>query len=177
MLRREAKSGDCINIIWADEAQMHVNSFDAQYLAQCRSHLGCMVYIAHGLPDFYAALKGETGKQQTHALLANFTHTILQAVDTETAEWAARKLGKRRETLFGGSSSPTGDICDDLFGQNRFTGSFSEHYENIVQENAFMSGHRTGGRENGLACDAIVIKSGLPFSSGENWMHRTFLQE
>ena len=177
VLRREAKPSDCINVIWADEAQQHVNSFDAQYLAQCRSHLGCMVYIAHGLPDFYAALKGETGKQQTHALLANFTHTILHAVDTETAEWASRKLGKRRETLFGGSSAPTGDICDDLFGQSRLTGSFSEHYENIVQENVFMNGLRTGGKANGLACDAIVIKSGLPFSTGENWIHRTFLQE
>ena len=101
----------------------------------------------------------------------------MHAVDAETVDWAVKKLGKRRETLFGGSSAPTGDICDELFGQSRFSGSFSEQYENIVQENVFMSGHRTGGRENGLACDAIVIKSGLPFSAGENWMHRTFLQE
>lgn len=79
--------------------------------------------------------------------------------------------------MFGGSSAPTGDICDDLFGQSRLTGSFSEHYENIVQENVFMNGLRTGGKANGLACDAIVIKSGLPFSTGENWIHRTFLQE
>ncbi len=177
VLRREAKPGDCINVIWADEAQQHVNSFDAQYLAQCRSHLGAMIYIAHGLPDFYTALKGETGKQQTHALLANFTHTILHAVDAETAEWAARKLGRRRETFFGGSSAPVEDTYDQLLGRNGFTGSFSEQYENVVQENVFMNGLRTGGRANGCLCDAIVIKSGEPFSSGENWLLRTFSQE
>ena len=177
VLRREAQPTDCINVIWADEAQQFVNSYDAHYLAQCRSHLGCMVFLSQSLPGYYAALKGESGKHKTQSLLANFTHTILHAVDAETAEWAARKLGKRRESLFGGSSAPTGDVFDDLFGRNHFTGSFSEHYENVVQENVFMNGLRTGGKANGLACDAIVIKSGEPFSSGENWVRRTFLQE
>ncbi len=37
--------------------------------------------------------------------------------------------------------------------------------------------HPTGGPANGLVCEALVIKSGEPFSSGENGMHRTFFQE
>jgi len=176
VLRREAKPSDCINVIWADEAQQFVNSYDAHYIAQCRSHRGCMVFLSQSLPGYYAALKGESGKHQTQSLLANFTHTILHAVDAETAEWAGRKLGKRRETFFGGSSTPPEGIFEELIGNRRFSGSFSEHYENVVQENVFMNGLRTGGKANGNVCDAIVIKSGEPFSSGENWLFRTFSQ-
>ncbi len=176
VLRREANPTDCINVIWADEAQQFVNSFDAHYIAQCRSHLGCMVFLSQSLPGYYAALKGESGEHQTQSLLANFTHTIVHACDSESAAWAAKKLGKRMETFFGGSSAPPEGFFEELMRKNRLTGSFSEQYEQVVQDNVFMNGLRTGGKSNGYECDAIIIKSGEPFSTGENWLFRTFSQ-
>ncbi len=46
ILRRRAEPGDNVVVIWADEYAQFANSYDAQYLSQCRSHLGC-----HGRSD------------------------------------------------------------------------------------------------------------------------------
>jgi hypothetical protein len=177
VLRRKATADDAFNVIWVDEAQQLVTSYDAHYIAQCRSHLGCLVFLSQSLPGYYANFGGEAREHRAQALLANFTHTILHAVDPVTAEWAAKKLGQRRETMFGGSSGPGGDVFDDLFGQPKLTGSFSEQYAPVLQENVLINGLRTGGIANDLACDAIVIRSGEAFSNGENWLRCTFLQE
>lgn len=176
VLRRDASDTDCINVIWADEAHQGINSFDATYLAQCRSHLGCMIFLSQSLPGYNAALKGESGKQEALSLLANFGTTVVHVVDPETADWAADKLGKRLETFFSGSMAPAEDVFDDLFGRHRMTGSFSTHYEHTLQPRAFLHGLRTGGNANGRMVDAYVIRSGEPFSSGENYVFATFKQ-
>jgi hypothetical protein len=36
VLRREVNPGDCVNVIWGDEFHGIINSFDAQYIAECR---------------------------------------------------------------------------------------------------------------------------------------------
>eukprot|EP00456_Euglypha_rotunda_P044376 TRINITY_DN34_c0_g1_i11.p1 TRINITY_DN34_c0_g1~~TRINITY_DN34_c0_g1_i11.p1 ORF type:complete len:429 (+),score=70.53 TRINITY_DN34_c0_g1_i11:1018-2304(+) len=176
VLRRDATESDCINVIWCDEAHQGVNSFDPTYLAQCRSHLGCMVFLSQSLPGYHAALKGESGKQEALSLLANFGTTVVHVVDPETADWAADKLGKRLETFFSGSMAPAEDVFDELFGRNRMTGSFSTHYEYTLQPREFLHGLRTGGAANGRMVDAYVIRSGEPFSSGENFVFATFKQ-
>ena len=55
-------------------------------------------------------------------------------------------------------------------GAGQFSGSFNSHYEYVLQPNVFMNGLRTGGKVNGLMCDAIVIRSGEPFYSGDNFV-------
>ncbi len=52
ILRRHAKPGDPVIIIHADEAQEMVSSFDASFLAKCRSHLGCMIYLTQSLHSY-----------------------------------------------------------------------------------------------------------------------------
>jgi len=177
VLRREANAGDPFNVIWCDEAQQFVNSFDSHYLAQCRSHRGCMVYLTQSLHSIYSALKGEHGKHQTQALLANFKTRIFHALgDHETAEWASRLLGQRLETFTSGSMQPAQDIFDDLIGRSQFTGSFSTKYEPVLQTAVFLNGLRTGGAKNGFVCDAIVMRSGEPFTNGENFLSVAFSQ-
>lgn len=176
VLRRDAKASDGLVCIWCDEAHLFVNSFDPTYLAQCRSHLGCMVYLSQSLPGYYTSFKGDVAEHEAQSLLANFSYTILHTVDPETAEWAAKKLGRRREALFGGSMTPSSDHFEELFGQQRMTGSFSEHYEYVLQPNTFMYGLRTGGARNGGLVDGYVIRSGEPFSTGENYLRTTFKQ-
>lgn len=176
-LRRAAKPDDPINVIWCDEAQQFVNSHDSRYLAQCRSHLGCMVYLTQSLHSYYAALHGQAGKHQADALLTNFHHKLFHAVgDVQTAEWASGLIGKSLQTFVGGSMAPVADIWDELVGKSQYTGNFSQHYELILQNNMFLNGLRTGGFANGLMCDAIVIRSGEPFAWGGNYLRVAFSQ-
>lgn len=177
VLRREAKPDDAFHVIWCDEAQQFANSFDSAYLAQCRSHLGCVVFLTQSLHSYLSAMKGDRGVYQAKALLGNFGHHILHALgDFESAEWASEKVGKRLETMIGGSMPAADSLLDELIGRTRFTGSFSTQYEPILQPNVFMNGLRTGGRRNGYVCDAIVMKSGEPFRCGENFLQVAFSQ-
>jgi type IV secretory pathway TraG/TraD family ATPase VirD4 len=176
-LRRDARAGDAINVIWCDEAQQFVNSHDSQYLAQCRSHLGCMVFLTQSLHSYYATLHGESGRHQADALLANAGHKVLHALgDVQTAEWASGLIGKSLQTFTGGSMAPVMDVWEELAGKSQYTGNFSQHYELILQNNVFLNGLRTGGLANGLMCDAIVIRSGEPFRWGGNYLRVAFSQ-
>ena len=71
---------------------------------------------------------------------------------------------------------PVRDIYDELMGHQQFSGSFSTHWEPAIQPSVFMNGLRTGGKRNKYLCEAVLIKSGEPFSSGLNYMHTTFSQ-
>lgn len=176
-LRRQAGPNSAINVIWVDEAWQFSNGFDPHYLAQCRSHRGCMVYLTQSKPGFYAAFKGESGRHQVDALLAAFTHKIFHALgDVETAEWAGSLVGRSLQTFVGGSTQPEGDMFDSLFGRSGSSGNFSEQYEQILQNNAFLTGLRTGGPENGFLADAILVRTGMPFSNGASFLYCTFNQ-
>jgi hypothetical protein len=69
-------------------------------------------------------------------------------------------------------------LYDELLGNGTgFHGSFSETYEQVLQDQAFMSGLRTGGPDNGFLADAWVLKSGEPFADGRNHLFATFNQK
>ena len=177
VLKRVAHEQSNVVTIHADETQQVVNSFDAHYIAQCRSHRGCMVYLTQSLHAYYAALPGDAGRHQADSLLTNFHTKLLHALgDIETANWASSLIGKSLQTFTGGSMSPREGLYDDLMGPGQYTGNFSQHYESILQANAFMHGLRTGGAANGFACDCFVIRSGEPFANGENWLATSFDQ-
>ncbi len=179
VLRRHAKPGDRIIVQWIDEFQNHACSMDSRYLAESRSHLGCQVVLTQSLHAFYAALKGgKTGEHQADALLTNYgTKCFCALGDAKTAEFAASLVGKTLQTFIGGSMAPMENLYDELIGRSKYTGSFSQHYENVLQANAFMSGLRTGGANNGYTVDAIVIRSGETFSTGSNWLRVAFGQK
>jgi hypothetical protein len=162
VLRRHAKPGDRVIGQWIDEFQNHAFSGDTRYLAECRSHFGCQVVLTQSLHAFYAAIKGgRSGEHLADALLTNYgTKCFCALGDAKTAEYASSLVGKSLQTFIGGSMAPQADLYDELMGRSKFTGTFSEHYENILQPNAFMTGLRTGGAENGYVVDAMVIRSG-----------------
>jgi len=176
VLRRQPTPDDYINVIFLDEFQQSVNEFDAHYLALCRSYMGCMICLTQSLHSVYAALRGDSGDHKADALLTNFQTKIFHAVgDEKTAEYASSLIGKSLQTFIGGSMSPEEDIFSTLMGRSHFTGSFSQHYEAILQANLFMNGLRTGG-PSGYVCDAIVIRSGERFAHGANWLKVSFSQ-
>jgi hypothetical protein len=174
VLRRHVTPGDRIIVQWIDEFQNHAFSGDSRYLAECRSHLGCQVVLTQSLHAFYAAIKGgHSGEHLADALLTNYgTKCFCALGDAKTAEYASSLVGKSLQTFIGGSMAPQTDLFDELMGRSKFTGNFSEHYENVLQTNAFMSGLRTGGAENGYVVDAIVIRSGetrIELAAGGVW--------
>ena len=177
VLRRIADDASNCVTIWADEAQQFVNSFDAHFIAQCRSHRGCMVYLTQSLHAYYAAMPGEAGRHQADSLLTNFHTKLFHALgDLETANWASGLVGKSLQTFTGGSVAPSESVYGELMGTSRYSGNFSQHFESTLQSNEFMHRLRTGGAANGFICDCFVIRSGEPFSTGENWTQASFDQ-
>jgi hypothetical protein len=177
ILKRKATEASPFCVIWCDEAHQTVTSYDSSFIAQCRSHKGCLLYLTQSVSSFYSAMKGETGRHQADALLANFSHAIVHACDPVTAKWASAKLGREKEILCSGGFSPQADrtIYDELFGQNNYHGNFSEHYEQPLQDQEWMVG-RTGGPGNGFVADAIVVRSGEPFADGKSYLRVVFSQ-
>jgi hypothetical protein len=185
ILQRQAAADSPFCVIWADEAHQFVTGSsglsDASYIAQCRSHRGCLVYLTQSVASVYAAMRGAAGKHQADALLANFSHCVVHASDPTTAHWCASKLGRRREVFVSCTPSPPRDrngpsLWDELMGNAGAQCSVSEHYENVLQEQAFMIG-RTGGPANDYLCDAVILKSGEPFADGNNHLFTTFSQK
>lgn len=176
VLRRHAQPGDAINVIWCDEYHQYCNSYDAHYLAQSRSHLGAMVVLTQSVHGLFSALKGEAGKAQANMLLSNFHTKIAHALgDSDSANFFQNLIGRDRTTFIGGSTASAKDPWHAVTDGGGITGSFSEQVTNVVEAREFTSGLRTGGPPD-FACDAIVVRSGQPFSTGNNWLRVTFSQ-
>lgn len=173
-------SGPDTNVVavWADEAQTTVTSFDQHFLAQCRSHHGCMVYLSQSLPGYISAIGGEHAKSSVESLMAGFSTKVFHALgDLETAQMASALVGRSLQTFTGGSMTPSEGVYDDLMGQSRYSGNFSQSFESTLQINAFLHGLRTGGAANNFLCDAYVLRSGEPFANGENHLLTSFSQK
>lgn len=178
ILRRHTMHGANPIIIWNDEYQRLVNQFDATFLAECRSHRGAMVVLTQSIHSFYSSMGGQQGKHQADALLTNFACAkVFHALgDDQTAAYASSLVGRSLQTFVGTSMQPIDNAWDELMGQSRVTTSTSEHYEQVLQNNVFLNRLRTGGKENGFVCDAIVIRSGEPFADGSNAVFVEFSQ-
>jgi type IV secretory pathway TraG/TraD family ATPase VirD4 len=177
LLRRDAAPTDYFNVLFCDEAQQFVNSPDSEYLAQCRSHRGCMIFLTQSKHAYYAAMGGERGKHKVDALLANFNTKIATALaDFETAQWLSNLVGRDLQMRFSGSSNPQGDMWDTLMGRSTTSTSFSMQMDHALEPNVFMHGMRTGSAINQYMVDGVVIKTAEPFASGHNWMFTSFSQ-
>lgn len=176
ILRRKASPGDCVVTIWSDEFQQFCNSHDPHFLAQSRSHLGCMVALTQSLPGILAKMKGKTGAQEALSLLSNFTTKIFHACDAQTAQYASELIGRKLQMFNGASMPPEEDLFSALIGKTKFSGSFNSQFEYELQPSDFLS-LRTGGQAADCKVDAVVFKSGEPFASGANWRYATFSQK
>lgn len=165
ILWRKFTPGDGPHYLWLDEYQQYINSFDAFYLAQSRSHGGGMVCLTQSIESLYAAMQGERGHHLVNALLGNFGTKIFHGADVATASWGQSLAGKEMRAFVGGSTASDEDWFSALFGQQKSQSSYSTHYEHVLQLADFF-GLRTGGRLQDYTCDSIVIKSGEPFSDG-----------
>jgi hypothetical protein len=164
--------------IWADEAGKIVNSNDSFYLTESRKFGGATVFLAQSMQSFHAALSGERGKSQAELLLGCFSTKILHAIgDPGTAEWASNLLGK--EVTIRHGSSISGDehsTGSEIMGKAGMSFSTSEHVEPVLEPREFMHGLRTGGKNNGYIADAIILRTGERFSTGNSYLRCEFSQ-
>lgn len=179
ILRRKAVHNSPITILWLDEFQHHVNSEDAKFLCECRSHHGGMIVLTQSLHNFYSELGGKSGEHYANALLTNFGHKIAHSCgDDQTAGYFAALIGNKMRTDIGGSMSPGTNLYDEVMGgQSKFSGSFSSTMALELEHNEFFK-LPTGGPANGFLVGGIVIRSGEPFrSTGKNWLRVNFNQK
>jgi type IV secretory pathway TraG/TraD family ATPase VirD4 len=177
ILKRKVREDSPVCVLWADESQKVVNSHDFPFLAECRSHRGCMVYLTQSIHAYYTKMQ-EGGEHEADAFLTNFYHKIFHALgDAKTATYAGSLIGRRLKTHMGGSMSPPESTYDALFGKQKYSASFSQHVENILENTEFMQNRRTGGRHNGYAVDGIVVRSAEPFGHGESYLKVSFSQK
>lgn len=179
ILRRQATAETPIAVIWGDESSLWFAKNDVDFLSRCRQSRGALVYLSQSMHAYKAVLPGDKSEALVNSLLANFSHKLCFALgDYETAEWAADLCGKELQTLMGGGTQqPQLQAWQWHAPDVQQSASFNEQYEYIARPEMFLNGLRTGGRENNLCVDAILVRSGLPFNTGYNVLPVTFQQE
>lgn len=178
ILRRKAGPDAPLIPIWCDEYQKIANGYDAAFLAECRSHKGCLIALTQSMHALYAALGGRGGEHETDALLTNFGHIVIHTLgDARSAEYASSLLGQRREVFIGTSSGEASMYDVVMRGEARVTVSVHEEYQPVLQPSVFLSGLRQGGPPDNCV-DGVVIRAGDPFAAtGENYLIRAFRQK
>jgi hypothetical protein len=178
ILRRKAGESDPLIAIFCDEFQKVANSYDSAFLAEARSHKGCLIALTQSMHALYANLHGHGGEHQTDALLTNFGHVVFHTVgDAKTAEYASSLLGRRRELFISTSLAPANErMYDVLMGRAQVSVSCNESYEPVLQPSVLLSGLRCGGPPD-CVVDGVVIRSGKPFhTTDENYLITSFKQ-
>ena len=159
-----------------DEYQKVASSFDPAFLAECRSHSGCMACLTQSIHSLYTRIR-EAGEHGADALLTNFYHKVLHTLgDEKSASYASSLIGRRLKTRVNVSSGGEDNAYDALYGPSKVTASTSQSIENILEPRAFQQGMRTGGRAHGYVVDGIVVRSEA-FSNGEVFLRVSFSQK
>jgi type IV secretory pathway TraG/TraD family ATPase VirD4 len=178
ILKRKTAENTCPCVIWCDEAQKVMNSVDGAFLAESRSHRGCMIYLTQSIHSFYSRIQGKAGEHETDALLTNFYHKIFHAVgDDKSASYGSSLVGQRMHLDVDTSGSAPEDVFEAIMGNTRISATTRQTIRKILENREFMHGFRTGGPENGFMVDGIVVRSAQPFSNGEGFMRVGFSQK
>ncbi|HEY4309322.1 MAG TPA: TraM recognition domain-containing protein [Pirellulales bacterium] len=178
VLRREITPRSPLACIWGDESSLWVTPSDTHYLSRCRSYHGCMVYICQGLNNYREALPGDKAEAGIEAMLSNFGHKLFFSLgDHHTAAWVSELCGKELRQFAGGGLQHAPHEPFSPVGQpSQYSSSFHEQYEYVIQPAEFMNGLRTGSPVNNYMVDAVLVRSGVPFSTGLPLLNVSFDQ-
>jgi hypothetical protein len=178
-LRRDSRQYNRPLIIHADEIHNIINPYDTRFLGECRKFSGAMIACSQSRASFLANMRGNSAEAQVDALLNNFTHKIIHALgDVATAKWASELVGDAMQDKFGGTENSPESMLEGILGHNVWSGNISQEMMPIMVAREFMTGFRTGGKNNGNLCDAVLIRSGELFhSNGQGFLKLAFEQE
>lgn len=174
ILRRQWDPAGYFNVMIMDEYQESATELDARYLAQCRSHGGCLFCLTQTIHSEYSAIGG-AGHHRADQLLSNFGLHVYHTVDPQTAQFASALLGQRREDFVVLTPQTPASLGDEIFGMAPMGISVNQQYCPTLQPAAFMAGLRCGGPPD-YCVDGIVIRGGERFANGQNWLFMSFPQ-
>jgi hypothetical protein len=175
ILRRHARPGDFYNVMVLDEYQESVTAFDARFIAQCRSHLGCMFTLTQTIDSMYG-VSGGGSHHKVQALQSNFGHRIYHTVDPQTAEDASKLAGQYLEEAVSiGPSGQSPDLYDQIHGNLHYQPSISYQWQPKIKVADLMR-QPTGGPACGNKVGGMVVRLGQPFLNGENFQFVLFDQ-
>jgi type IV secretory pathway TraG/TraD family ATPase VirD4 len=155
--------------LYVDEAHTFLTGYDTLFQATARSSRVATVYLTQNIDSVRARFAAATGKAEAEGLLGNFNLKVFCANDhVATNRWAADLIGQEWITRSNVNAN---------FGEGGGIGaSTNEQQRHLVPPITFMR-LKKGGPENGSLVDAIVFRSGRPFSAtGTNHLRMAFPQ-
>lgn len=177
---------------FCDEAQFVMNELDAEHLSVAASAKACTVFISQDVPSYYANVGGHDPKNLTDSLLAKFQTRIFHAnTDLETNRQAAEFCGqivqyqtsktRSRGQGTGGTSTINDDVNNtggNASENTNYSKTISTYRDYVFPPPYFAHELRTGGKENKLKVDGIVVRNGANFAStGKHYLKATFSQK
>lgn len=155
--------------LWADEGQLFIHEYDAEYQATARSSRIATVYLTQNLPNYFAGMGGQKAVFRIKSFLGTLGTKIFHAnADTDTNRWASELIGDG----YAQEESRTATISGN-FSTGRTT---SWRLERMVRPEQFVS-LKTGGPANNLCTEAYIHKQGNAFHNGFNHIKATFKQD
>lgn len=177
ILRRKFGTDSYFNVAVLDEYQECVTEHDATYLAQCRSHGGCLFTLTQTTHSEHSAMGGgHASHHKVGALTGNFGYHVFCQADAATAKAASEMLGMRLETFISMNEGEKVSAYDEMMGRSSFRASYSQQYQPVLQPVVFMHSLRSGGPLNDFEVDAVVVRSGQPFRCGRAYQFVTYRQ-
>jgi hypothetical protein len=177
---------------FCDEAQFVMNAMDADHLSVAAAMKACTVFITQDVPSYYANIGGDDPKNTTDSLLAKFQTRIFHAnTDIETNQQAAEfcgKITKYQEATGQGGGLSTGGSAN-MAEQSNSTGgnaganvfenrTITTYQDYVFPPDYFSRELRTGGMENKLLVDGIVVRNGANFATTKkHYLKATFSQK
>jgi hypothetical protein len=151
--------------IFADEAQMFISKFDAEYQAVARSAGGCTVYLSQNIESFRRVLKNNDA---VDSLLANLQALFFCANTGTTNEWASKLMGERWVKI---NSTNVGQSRNDGTVPMQQQGNLNSGLSRIEQRRFFVEPAtfttlKRGGPQNDFLVEAIVYLGGHIFQNG-----------
>jgi hypothetical protein len=176
-LKRDTRAYNPPLFIHIDEMHNTLNFYDTRFLGESRKFSSCMIACTQGRSSFYANMRGENAEAQVNALMNNFSHKIVHALaDPADARWAADLAGEVIDIEIGGSERQPDGVLEEMSERGSWSGSFHEKQRQRLLASDFMHGFRCGGPRNDNLCDAILIRSGEMFSTGECYLRLAIRQ-
>ncbi len=169
--RRPVEKDTLPVFLWVDESQYFVNEKDTIFQTTARSVRACTVFLTQNISNYYAQMGGKGAIPKVDSLLGNLSTLVFHSnSDAVTNEWASKVIGSEFMALESGSYQQS------LFAltANRAE-SFAMQLLPQVVPTEFTT-LKSGGEENNLEVQAIMMVNGRRWADGKNFKRVTFKQ-